>query len=87
MDKQPQLQWLTMDEAIEHCAQAPAIWDGPALPTARRSPTLCSACAGDIDPGNGGGGADPREQLPHSLRVVNVVDLMALTRPRTIRTA
>ena len=43
IDKQPQLQWLTMDEAIEHCApRRRASGTGPAPTTAPPTPTSCS---------------------------------------------
>lgn len=42
IDKQPQLQWLTIDEAEEHCAKGAGIWTGlPAPTTAAGIPTSC----------------------------------------------
>ncbi len=79
--KQPQLQWLTMDEAREHCSRGASTWkfasnDGG-------EPDIVLACAGDV----------PtievcatswllQKYVPGiKVRVVNVVDLMALMMP------
>jgi xylulose-5-phosphate/fructose-6-phosphate phosphoketolase len=80
--KQPQLQWLSMDEAREHCSRGASIWrfatndDGAA-------PDVVLACAGDV----------PtieicaaswllQKHVPGlKVRVVNVVDLTALMMP------
>jgi len=80
--KQPQLQWLTMEEALEHCSRGASIWkfatnDGGA------EPDVVLACAGDV----------PtieicaaswllQKHVPGiKVRVVNVVDLTALMMP------
>ena len=48
IDKQPQPQWLSIDEAIEHCATAPASGPGQATTTAPTDPDVVLACAGDV---------------------------------------
>jgi len=84
-DKQPQPQWLTMDEAIEHCTRGYGIWEWAGtdgLGTAK--PDIVLACAGDVVTMEAVAAA---EMLKHYLpalkvRVVNVVDLMTLYRPK-----
>ena len=84
-DKQPQPQWLTMDEAIEHCTRGFGIWEWAGtdgLGTAK--PDIVLACAGDVVTMEAVAAA---ELLKHYLptlkvRVVNVVDLMTLYRPK-----
>ena len=51
IDKQPQLQYLTMDEAVVHCARGAGIWEWAGIPavfiscsTGGRTPTG-SGCA------------------------------------------
>jgi xylulose-5-phosphate/fructose-6-phosphate phosphoketolase len=80
--KQPQLQWLNMDEALEHCSRGASIWrfatnDGGA------EPDVVLACAGDV----------PTIEICATswllqkyvpgikVRVVNVVDLNVLRSP------
>jgi len=84
-DKQPQPQWLTMDEAIEHCTKGYGIWqwagtDG--LGTGK--PDIVLACAGDVVTMEAVAAADLMKQYLPALkvRVVNVVDLMTLYRPK-----
>jgi xylulose-5-phosphate/fructose-6-phosphate phosphoketolase len=48
IDKQPQLQWLTMDEAIEHCAQGAGIWEWAGTDDGTSDPDIVLACAGDV---------------------------------------
>jgi len=77
--KQPQLQWLTIDEAREHCSQGASVWrfasndDGG-------SPDVVLAAAGDVPTIETVAAATLlREALPElRVRVVNVVDLMTL---------
>jgi xylulose-5-phosphate/fructose-6-phosphate phosphoketolase len=80
--KQPQLQWLTMDEAREHCSRGASIWKF-ATNDGGGEPDVVLACAGDV----------PtieicatswllQKHVPGiKVRVVNVVDLSALMRP------
>jgi xylulose-5-phosphate/fructose-6-phosphate phosphoketolase len=82
IDKQPQLQWLAIDEAIEHCARGASIWrwasnDGGA------APDVVLAAAGDIPTLEIVAAAWwLRHHAPElKVRVVNVVDLMTLFPP------
>ena len=82
--KQPQGQWLTMDEAVQHCITGLGIWDwastcdenGQALP----DPDLVLACCGDVPTLEVLAGVTLlRTDVPDlKVRVVNVVDLMTL---------
>ncbi len=83
-DKQPQLQWLDMDAAIEHCARGASIWQW-ASNDEGEEPDVVMACAGDIPTLETiAAAAWLRENIPEmKVRVVNVVDLMALFPPET----
>ena len=79
IDKQPQLQWLTMPEAQKHCADGAGIW--PWYSThVDEEPDIVLACAGDIPTQETIAAAWMlRKYLPQlKVRVVNVVDLMSL---------
>ncbi len=82
IDKQPQLQWLTMDEAVEHCARGAGVWSWAGTDDGTADPDIVLACAGDVVTMETVAAADIlREHLPHfRTRVVNVVDLMTLPR-------
>ena len=84
IDKQPQLQWLTMDEAIEHCARGAGIWDWAGTDDGGSDPDIVLACAGDVVTMETVAAAQIlKERLPgFRVRVVNVVDLMTLPRPK-----
>lgn len=77
--KQPQMQWLSMDEAIKHCSAGVSIWTW-ASNDGGRAPDIVLACAGDVATLETLAAVDIlRERLPSlKVRVVNVVDLMAL---------
>jgi xylulose-5-phosphate/fructose-6-phosphate phosphoketolase len=80
--KQPQLQWLNMDEALEHCSRGASTWKF-ATNDGGGEPDVVLACAGDV----------PtieicaaswllQKHVPGiKVRVVNVVDLMTLMFP------
>jgi len=80
--KQPQLQWLTMDEALEHCSRGASTWKF-ATNDEGAEPDVVLACAGDV----------PTIEICATswllqkyvpgirVRVVNVVDLMTLMYP------
>ncbi|GIL29299.1 phosphoketolase family protein [Actinocatenispora comari] len=76
--KQPQLQYLTMDEAIAHCTRGVGIWDWASNDDG--DPDVVLACAGDVPTLETlAAAALLREHLPDlAVRVVNVVDLMRL---------
>jgi xylulose-5-phosphate/fructose-6-phosphate phosphoketolase len=77
--KQPSLDYLTMDEAIEHCTRGIGIWDW-ASSDRGGEPDVVLACCGDIPTlETVSAAALLRERMPDlKVRVVNVVDLMRL---------
>ncbi|MEV1168443.1 phosphoketolase family protein [Nonomuraea sp. NPDC049784] len=80
IDKQPQLQWLTMDEAVAHCTRGAGVWPWAGTEHGRSDPDIVLACAGDVVTMETVAAANIlRERLPHfATRVVNVVNLMTL---------
>ena len=84
IDKQPQLQWLPMEVAAEHCARGAGIWDWAGTDDGSTDPDIVLACAGDVVTMETVAAAQIlRERLPKfRVRVVNVVDLMTLPRPK-----
>ncbi|WP_119254679.1 phosphoketolase family protein [Shinella zoogloeoides] len=81
--KQPAPQWLTMDEATSHCEAGLGIWDWAGTEEGL-GPDIVMACAGDVPTMETLAAVDLlRRALPHlRIRVVNVVDLMALQSPQ-----
>jgi len=79
IDKQPQLQWLDMDAAREHCTRGAGIWQWCSSDDGKE-PDVVLACAGDIMTQETVAAAWLlRRHLPElKVRVVNVVDLMCL---------
>ena len=77
--KQPQLQYLTMDEAVRHCTVGLGIWDF-ASNDSGGEPDVVMACAGDIPTLETLAAVDwLRHNIPDlKIRVINVVDLMTL---------
>ena len=81
VDKQPHLQYLSLEEANAHCAAGAGVWDWASTVQARtRSPTSCSPAPATCRPRR-------RSRRPSccastcpdlKVRFVNVVDLMAL---------
>ena len=84
IDKQPQPQWLSMDEAIAHCTKGASIWEWAGSPEGPGEPDIVLGCAGDIMTQETVAAAELlRTRLPSlRVRVVNVVDLMTLRRPK-----
>ncbi|HEX6606543.1 MAG TPA: phosphoketolase family protein [Chloroflexia bacterium] len=82
IDKQPHLQYLPMDEAIEHCERGASIWEW-ASNTDGEEPDVVLACAGDVVTLETIAAASwLRKNIPElKVRVVNVVDLMTLFPP------
>jgi xylulose-5-phosphate/fructose-6-phosphate phosphoketolase len=76
--KQPALQYLTMEEAVLHCARGIGIWEWASNDAG--DPDVVLACAGDIPTLETlAATALLREHLPElRVRVINVVDLMRL---------
>ena len=81
IDKQPQLQWLTMEEAKSHCAAGLGVWD--MYSNQPDNPDVVLAAAGDIPTLEVVAAAWLlRKHAPQlKVRVVNVVDLMRLSPP------
>jgi len=77
--KQPELCWLTLDEALLHCARGLGIWDW-ASNDGGGEPDVVLACCGDVPTLETIAAVDLlRRHLPElRVRVVNVVDLMRL---------
>ncbi len=84
VDKQPQLQYLTITEAAEHCARGAGVWAWAGTEVEDLEPDVVLACAGDVMTMETVAAAEIlRERLPGlRARVVNVVDLMTLPRPQ-----
>jgi len=79
IDKQPQLQWLDMETAIDHCTSGASIWRWASTDQSGE-PDVVLACAGDVPTLETVAAADwLRKHAPElHVRVVNVVDLMTL---------
>jgi len=77
--KQPELQYLTMDDAVKHCTAGLGIWEWAGTDTGGE-PDVVLACAGDVPTLEVLAAVDIlRRNLPDlKIRVVNVVDLMTL---------
>jgi xylulose-5-phosphate/fructose-6-phosphate phosphoketolase len=82
IDKQPELQWLSYDDAIEHVRQGASIWDwaGTEDRSAECEPDIVLACAGDVPTlETMAAAALLRERVPDlAVRIVNVADLASL---------
>jgi xylulose-5-phosphate/fructose-6-phosphate phosphoketolase len=78
-DKQAHLQYLTMEEAIDHCAKGIGIW-GWASSDQEDEPDVVMACAGDVPTLEAlAATALLRENFPDlKVRFINVVDLFKL---------
>jgi xylulose-5-phosphate/fructose-6-phosphate phosphoketolase len=78
-DKQLHLQYLTMEEAIQHCTKGIGIWDWASTDQGGE-PDVVLACAGDIPTMEAlAAAAILREHFPDlKLRFINVVDLFKL---------
>ena len=77
--KQPQPDWLSMDDAIVHCTRGVGIWEW-ASSDQDGLPGVVMACCGDVPTLETLAAVDLiRQHLPDlAVRVVNVVDLMRL---------
>ncbi len=78
--KQPGPDFLTMEEAQDHCHRGVGIWEWAGTEVEGEDPDVVLACAGDIPTLEVLAAASLlREHLPElKVRVVNVVDLMRL---------
>ena len=81
IDKQPQLQWLSIDDACEHALRGASIWEWAG--TGGNEPDLVLASAGDTPTLETIAAAWWLRRLAPELRirVVNVIDLMTLYSP------
>ena len=79
-DKQKHLQYLTMEQAIEHCTKGLSIWS-QASNDQGSEPDVVMACAGDIPTKEALAAVVMlRESFPDlKIRFINVVDLLKLT--------
>ncbi len=77
--KQPELQWLDMEAAIEHCSNGIGLWTWASTDQGGE-PDVVMACAGDVPTLETLAAVNLlREAFPDiKIRVVNVVDLMTL---------
>ena len=80
--KQPELQWLTFDEALAHCSQGASIWKF-ATNDGGTEPDIVLACAGDVPTIEVCATSWLLQKCVPGIkvRVVNVVDLNALMSP------
>jgi xylulose-5-phosphate/fructose-6-phosphate phosphoketolase len=80
IDKQPQLQYLDVDAAREHCALGAGEWAWAGNSLGREDADVVLACIGDVPTQETiAAAALLREHVPElRFRVVNVVDLMAV---------
>ena len=80
--KQPQLQWLNMDEALEHCSRGASAWKF-ATNDGGGEPDVVLACAGDVPTIETCAASWLLQKYVPGIkvRVVNVVDLMTLMFP------
>ena len=80
--KQPQLHWLNMDEALEHCSRGASTWRF-ATNDGGGEPDVVLACAGDVPTIETCAASWLlQKHVPGiKVRVVNVVDLMTLMFP------
>jgi xylulose-5-phosphate/fructose-6-phosphate phosphoketolase len=78
--KQPEPQWLAMDDAVKHCEAGIGIWDWASSDRNGEEPDVVMACAGDVPTLETIAAVGLlRRDLPDlRIRVVNVVDLMTL---------
>lgn len=81
--KQPMPQWLSREEALEHCRVGASVW-GWASTNGGEDPELLLACAGDnLTLETMAAAAILRQEAPEwRVRVVNVTDLLVLGIPQ-----
>jgi xylulose-5-phosphate/fructose-6-phosphate phosphoketolase len=82
IDKQPQLQWLSMDDAVQHATDGASVWRWASTDDGD-DPDIVLACAGDTPTMEIVAAAWWLRRLAPELRVrvVNVIDLMTLFAP------
>lgn len=77
--KQPELQWLNMEEAVAHCEKGMGIWQWASSDEGRK-PDVVMACCGDVPTLESLAAVSIlRTLVPNlNIRLINVVDLMCL---------
>jgi xylulose-5-phosphate/fructose-6-phosphate phosphoketolase len=82
IDKQPELQWLDLEAARAHCARGASVWDWAGTEDGG-APDVVLACTGDVATLETMAAAWwLRRKAPGlKVRVINIVDLMALIAP------
>ncbi|MDR2722324.1 MAG: phosphoketolase family protein [Cellulomonadaceae bacterium] len=82
--KQPAPNFLTMEQAVEHCTRGLGIWDWAGTEKQGEEPDVVLAAAGDVPTLEVLAAADIlRSEMPDiKVRVINVVDLMRLQDPK-----
>ncbi len=80
IDKQPELQYLSMEAAIEHCTRGASVWEWASNDDGE-TPDVILGCAGDIPTLETlAAAAIMREFVPDlRVRLVNIVDLLAIS--------
>ncbi len=80
--KQPELQWLDMEAAREHCTRGASVWKWAGNDDGAK-PDIIFACAGDVPTLEAVAATwFMRKHMPQAkVRLVNVVDLMSLSPP------
>jgi len=80
IDKQPQLQWMTIEDAVQQCEVGGGVWQWAGNEHDGADPDIVLACAGDVVTMETVAAAEIlKVKLPDlSTRVVNVVNLMSL---------
>ncbi len=80
--KQPELQWLSCEEALAHCSRGASVWDF-ATNDGGTEPDIVLACAGDVPTLEACATSWLLQKYVPGIkvRVVNVVDLMVLMTP------
>jgi xylulose-5-phosphate/fructose-6-phosphate phosphoketolase len=81
--KQPESQYLSIDEAMRHCEAGAGIWDWASYEDGMSSPDVVMACAGDVPTMETLAAVMLlHEAIPDlKIRTINVVDLLALQNP------
>ena len=81
--KQPMPQWLTMEEAIEHCRVGASIWRWASVNGGEDPEIILAACGDNLTLEVMAATQILREEMPDwRVRVVNVTDLMMLGIPQ-----
>jgi xylulose-5-phosphate/fructose-6-phosphate phosphoketolase len=78
--KQPESQYLSMDEAVQHCEAGVGVWDWASYEDNAIAPDVVMACAGDVPTMETLAAVMLlHEAIPElKIRTVNVVDLLSL---------